>query len=61
MTDTRLTPNTGTLEITGNEAKLTVTRVAETWQFFAFVFAALILPRTMESLKRKPRKAAAHA
>ena len=42
MTDTRLTPNTGTLEITGNEAKLTVTRVAETWQFFAFVFAALV-------------------
>ncbi|MCU1236463.1 MAG: transporter permease, partial [Candidatus Solibacter sp.] len=27
----------------------------------AFVFAALILPKTMESLKRRPRKAAAHA
>jgi hypothetical protein len=43
MTDTPLTPETGSsYELKGSPAALIVTRVAETWQFFAFVFAALV-------------------
>lgn len=42
MTDTSRTPGTGPLGIEGGRPELIVTRVAETWQFFAFVFAALI-------------------
>jgi hypothetical protein len=38
---TEITPDTGTLEVKGSLANRTVTRAAETWQFFAFVFAAL--------------------
>jgi hypothetical protein len=41
MTDHRITPEAGHLGITGSPASLTVTRAAETWQFFAFVFAAV--------------------
>ena len=38
----RVTPDTGRLTITGQPAGGTITRVAETWQFFAFVFAASV-------------------
>jgi|SRR5215813_624840 len=41
MTDFRLQPESGTLELKEAPLRLTVTRAAETWQFFAFVFAAL--------------------
>jgi hypothetical protein len=41
MTDYSITPGSGSLELKGSPATLIVTRVAETWQFFAFVFAAL--------------------
>ena len=42
MTDTSLTPEPGALGLEGSQVRLIVTRVAETWQFFAFVFAALV-------------------
>ena len=42
MVDSRITPQAGALNITGEEIHLIVTRVAETWQFFAFVFAAFL-------------------
>ncbi len=37
---TQLRPDAGTLTIAGQDAGGTIVRVAETWQFFAFVFAA---------------------
>jgi hypothetical protein len=44
--DTPRKPGTGSLsardEPTTDETRLIVTRVAETWQFYAFVYAALI-------------------
>ena len=43
MTDSpRLTPATGTLSVQGSPRALIVGRAAETWQFFAFVFAAAV-------------------
>jgi len=42
MTDDRIMPGTGALETKGSQRALIVERVAETWQFFAFVFAALV-------------------
>ena len=39
---TRLTVDSGKYTITGQDAGLAITRVAETWQFFAFVFAAAV-------------------
>ena len=41
MTDDSITPGSRTYELKGFPATLIVTRVAETWQFFAFVFAGL--------------------
>jgi hypothetical protein len=38
----RLTANPGDYKIRGARRRLIVTRVAETWQFYAFVFAALV-------------------
>ena len=38
----RLTPGTGTYGLEGQPAALVVTRAAETWQFFAFVYAAFV-------------------
>jgi transcriptional regulator with XRE-family HTH domain len=35
-------PETGEFALEGSRPRVTVTRVAETWQFFAFVFAALV-------------------
>jgi hypothetical protein len=40
MTDDRLTPPTGQLDISGRPARLDVPFGVEDWQFFAFVFAA---------------------
>ena len=42
MTDTRITPETGRLEIRGQRPGREITRGAESWQFFAFVFAAAV-------------------
>jgi hypothetical protein len=42
MADHRITVPSGALELKGSPAALVVTRVAETWQFFAFVFAAVV-------------------
>ena len=42
MSNQSITPGTGKYGIEGQPAELIVTRVAETWQFFAFVFAALV-------------------
>jgi len=42
MTDYRLDAEPGNYSINGSPAGLEVTRGAESWQFFAFVFAALV-------------------
>lgn len=42
MTDYRLEPEAGTYGVKGSPPTLIVTRVAEAWQFFAFVFAAVV-------------------
>jgi hypothetical protein len=42
MTDHRLKAEMGSYALTGYPATLTVTRGAETWQFFAFIFAAVL-------------------
>ncbi len=39
---TQLIPDTAKLTIFGQDAGGIITRVAETWQFFAFVFAATV-------------------
>ena len=38
----RMDAETGSYRVTGSDAKLIVTRVGETWQFYAFVYAAAI-------------------
>jgi len=42
MTEHQLRADAGSYGITGSRASLTVTRGAETWQFYAFVFAAAV-------------------
>jgi hypothetical protein len=42
MTDYSVQPESGKFELQGSPVGLIVTRAAETWQFFAFVFAALV-------------------
>lgn len=42
MTDYRMKAETVASELKGYPATLIVTRVAETWQFLAFVFAAVV-------------------
>ena len=42
MTDTRVTPETGRLEIRGERLVREITRGAESWQFFAFFFGAAL-------------------
>jgi hypothetical protein len=42
MTDYSLNAEPGRYEITGSPLEMTVTRSAESWQFFAFIFGALL-------------------
>lgn len=43
MTDSKMDAEGGKFEVTANlKASATVTRGAESWQFFAFVFAAVV-------------------
>ena len=42
MTDYSLNAEPGRYEVTGSPLVMTVTRSAETWQFFAFMFGAML-------------------